>query len=382
MANIPFNRPYMGLGEEKYVLDALRSRAHCGNRKYGELCCNWLRRQYGLHEVFLTPSCTSALEMGAMLAGIKPGDEVILPSYTFSSTANAIVLRGARPVFCEVTADAMNIDVSRIESLIGPRTRMILPIDYAGIPCDLVAIRSIAKRHGLIVMEDAAQSQHSFLDGKACGSQPDLAAYSFHETKNFTCGEGGALIVNRPEWVERAHFLQEKGTDRSLVLKGVKSKYWWVSEGSSFLLADILAAMLLAQLEAADAITSMRGAVVSAYQDLFAPYVRARLVRLPCPPAHARLNHHACFVLFDTEANQQQFLSALRLRGVNAYIGYMPLHASPMGATFGYKPEDLPVTQDLASRIVRLPLYADLKGPDLDHTLSSMKAVMKDLYGQ
>jgi len=363
------------------MLDALRSRAHCGNRAYGEKCVELLKEKYGFHSIFLTPSCTAAMEMGAILANLAPGDEVILPSYTFSSTANAIVLRGTRPVFCDVAPDTMNLDVGLIEALITERTRMIAPIDYAGIPCEMDAILNVARKHGLMVMQDAAQSLHSFYRGRACGSMAPLAAMSFHESKNVSCGEGGALIVNQPDLVERATFLQEKGTDRSLVLRGRKNKYSWVDVGSSFLLSDVLAAMLLAQLEQVEAIVAKRSRITQAYLELFSPYEKSACVRLPKPPAHVSTNHHAFFVIFDTAENQRRFLALTRDREIYPYIGYVPLHSSPMGRRFGYRPEDVPRTEDLAQRIVRLPLYADLADQGLDDCLEGIGVVMRQIYG-
>ncbi len=363
------------------MLDALRSRNHGGNGLYGEKCISLLKEKYGFLSVFLTPSCTAAMEMGALLADLSISDEVILPSYTFSSTANAIVLRGARPVFCDVDADSMNINVELIEPLITERTRMIAPIDYAGIPCEMDAILEIARKHELMVMQDAAQSLHSFYRDKACGSLPPLAAFSFHESKNVSCGEGGALVVNQTDLVERAGLLQEKGTDRSLVLRGQKHKYSWVDVGSSFLLSDVLAAMLLAQLEAVETIVSKRSRITRAYRDLFDPHEKAGYVRLPKPPAHTQINHHAFFVIFDSADNRRRFLSLINERDIHPYIGYVPLHSSPMGRKFGYRPEDVPVTEDIGQRIVRLPFYTDLADQGLDYCLDGMSAVMRQLYG-
>ena len=321
------------------------------------------------------------MEMGALLPDLNPGDEVILPSYTFSSTANAVVLRGAKPVFCEVTPDTMNIDVSRIESLITERTKMIAPIDYAGIPCEIDKIMKLAEKYNLMVMQDAAQSFHSFhKNGKPCGAVPTLATFSFHETKNISCGEGGALIVNDPNLVERAHFLQEKGTDRSLVLKGVKSKYSWVDLGSSFLLSDILAAMLLSQLEHVEIIVKMRGMVTNAYRELFQPYADNGCLKIPEIPEGIVINNHAFFVIFDSIKNQEMFISLLKEKNIYAYIGYLPLHSSPMGQRFGYQADDLPVTEDLASRIVRLPFYSELQGDSLEYCIAGMQSALGIIY--
>ena len=378
---IPFNIPYLSKKENVYVRESLESRKHCGNHTFGHRCIELMKDKYSFHEVFLTTSCTTAMEMGALLADLNPGDEVILPSYTFSSTANAVVLRGAKPIFCEVTPDTMNIDTNMVEQLITERTKMILPIDYAGIPCEIKKIMSLAKKYKLIVMQDAAQSFHSFhKNGKPCGAVPELAAFSFHETKNINCGEGGALIVNNPNLVERAHFLQEKGTDRRLVLKGMKSKYSWVDLGSSFLLSDILAGMLLSQIEQVEKIVEKRRIVTNAYNKLFNPYVDSGCLKIPVIPEGTVINNHAYFVIFDDEDNQQQFISRLKKKNIYAYIGYLPLHSSPMGLKYGYEAGDLPITEDLASRIVRLPFYVELQGESLEYCIDGMQSVLRDIY--
>lgn len=381
MQSIPFNQPYLTGDEQRYMLEALQSHKHCGNYAWGMKCIEVMKEKCGFGEVFLTPSGTAALEMGAMLADLGPGDEVILPSYTFSSTGNAVLLQGARPVFCEVEPNTMNIDPDRIESLVTEKTKMILPIDYAGIPCDLERIKPIAEKYNLTIMVDAAQSFYAKdKDGRFCGSSTPLAAFSFHETKNLGCGEGGALVVNRPEWIERAHFIQEKGTDRRLVLNGVRSKYGWVEKGSSFLLADILAAMLYAQLQHVDEIVMLRSKVTQGYIDLFTPYEKAGFLRIPHPPAGVQINHHAFFVIFDTAEHQKEFLKIVRIHQVNAYIGYVPLHSFTKGQQLGYRAEDLPITEDVASRIVRLPFYTELANNGLDYTLDCMKKVLDSVY--
>lgn len=378
---IPFNIPYLTGKEEEYVRAAINSRAHCGNNEFSKRCINIMKKNYGFGEVFLNPSCSLALEMGTMLAGIGPNDEVILPSYTFSSTANAVIRHGARPVFCEVEPNTMNIDVTKIESLISKNTKMILPIDYAGIPCDIDVIMDIAHKHNLVVLVDSAQSFHSYYKRKPVGVLPHMTAFSFHETKNISCGEGGALVVNQPEWVERAYYLQEKGTNRKMVLDGVKSKYHWVDIGSSFLLADILAAMLLAQLEETETIVGERAKVTNAYQTLFNPYEKSEHLKTPHPPAYVEINHHAFFVIFDSNEHRKQFLSILKEKEISAYIGYIPLHSSPKGQQFGYTAGDFPITEDLASRIVRLPFYTDLPKNGLDYCVEEMSNVLSTLYG-
>ncbi|KAB1155813.1 dTDP-4-amino-4,6-dideoxygalactose transaminase [Flavobacterium luteum] len=378
--NIPFNKVYITGNEEKYMLEALYSGKQCGNHGFCTKVIDLMKAKHGFNEVFLVPSGTAALEMGAVLANIAPGDEVILPSYTFSSTVNAVVLFGAIPVFCESEPETMNIDASKIEALITPRTKMILPIDYAGVSCEIDLIMEIANRHNLIVMQDCAQSYGTYFKGKAAGSQAHLATFSFHETKNFSAGEGGALVVNVPEWEERAHFIQEKGTDRRLVLNGVKNKYSWVDKGSSYLLSDILAAMLLAQLEQEDKLKSIRSNITKAYFDLFAPYEKKGFLSYFKIKDYIDINHHAFWVIFDTVENQQFFMAKLRDYKVSAYIGYLALHSAPKGLEYGYKESDLPITQDLTDRIVRMPFYTELGEQGLEYCMESMKKVLDEMY--
>jgi dTDP-4-amino-4,6-dideoxygalactose transaminase len=319
--------------------------------------------------------------MGAVLAGIEPGDEVILPSYTFSSTVNSVVLFGAKPVFCEVDPKTLNIDVTKIEALITPKTKMIVPIDYAGLSCDIDAVMEIANRHNLIVMQDCAQSYGTRYKGRPAGTVPHLATFSFHETKNFSAGEGGALICNVPEWELRAHFLQEKGTDRRLVLNGMKNKYSWVDKGSSYLLSDVLAAMLLAQLEHEDEIRAKRGQLTAMYNRLFEPYFEKGVIDIMRPTKDDELNNHAYWAVFDTTENRQRFMDECRKSEIYVYIGYMPLHSAPYGLKFGYKPEDLPITESIGSRVTRLPYYTGMADGCLDYVYEHMKEVLKSIYG-
>ncbi len=378
---IPFNKPYQCPNEHEYVIQALQTGRLSGNNAFAQRVQDHLKQMHKLENIFLVPSGTSALEMGVWLAGLKPGDEVILPSYTFSSTANAIILTGAKPVFCEVDPVTMNADPAHAKSLVTDKTKMLLPIDYAGLPCDIDGFSAIAKDFDLLLMIDAAQSYGSYYQEQACGSFGELSTFSFHETKNISCGEGGALIVNNPNWIERAHFLQEKGTDRRLVLYGQKSKYHWVDIGSSFLLSDILAALLLAQLEYEDDLLALRTKVTNAYTDLFEQYHAQGLISITPYSDNARLNSHAFWVIFDSEQNKNGFLTQLKERDVYAYIGYMPLHSSPMGQSLGYRAEDLPITDSVGKRIARLPLYAELAEHGLDYCLEQMARVMKDIYG-
>lgn len=378
---IPFNKPFLTGNEEIYIHEALISEKHCGNNNFCNKVIDLMKNNHGFNSVFLTPSGTAALEMGALLANIEPGDEVILPSYTFSSTVNSIVLFGAIPIFCEVDPKTMNIDPNRIEKMITSKTKMIISIDYAGVSCNIKEIMKIANKYNIIVMQDCAQSYGSYYNGKACGTEAHLSTFSFHETKNFNAGEGGALIVNVDEWIERAHFLQEKGTDRSLVLKGVKNKYSWVDKGSSYLLSDINAAMLFAQLEKESEIKTLRSKITNAYLDLFLKYQQNNRLYFFHLEDSVIINHHAFWIVFDTEENQESFLSLLRNYEVFAYIGYVPLHSSPMGLKYGYTAESLPLTESLSKKIARLPFYASLAEDGLEYCIDSMKKVLIDIYG-
>ncbi len=378
---IPFNKVYSTGDEEAYMLDALHSGKLCGNHKYCGKILTMMKEKYGFESAFLTPSGTAALEMGVVLANLKPGDEVILPSYTFSSTVNAVVLFGGRPVFCEVDPKTMNIDHTKIEKLITPKTKMIIPIDYAGVSCEIEPIMDIAKRNHLIVLQDCAQSYGSFYKGKPCGSQAHIAAFSFHETKNYSAGEGGCLIVNVPEWHQRATFLQEKGTDRSLVINGQKNKYSWVDKGSSYLLSDVLAAILYAQLEHEEEIKTKRSKLTEGYTKLFAPYVEKRLISVFQPNDYVKLNHHAFWAVFDTIDNKQAFMAKCKEHEIYVYIGYMPLHSAPYGIKLGYKSEDLPITEDLGNRITRMPFYTSLADEGFEYCLHVMKKALIEIYG-
>ena len=378
---IPFNKVYITGDEETYILDALHSGKLCGNHKYCSKILAMMKEKYGFESAFLTSSGTAALEMGVVLADLQPGDEVILPSYTFSSTVNAVVLFGGRPVFCEVDPKTMNINHTKIEALITSKTKMIIPIDYAGVSCEIEPIMEIANRHHLTVLQDCAQSYGSFYKGKPCGSQAHIAAFSFHETKNYSAGEGGCLVVNVPEWHQRATFLQEKGTDRSLVINGQKNKYSWVDKGSSYLLSDVLAAMLYAQLEHEEEIKNKRSKLTEGYSKLFTPYVKEGVISVFQPQPYIQLNHHAFWAIFDSFENKQAFMAKCKEHDVYVYIGYMPLHSAPYGLKLGYKPEDLPLTEDLGNRITRLPFYTSLADEGFEYCLNVMKQALTEIYG-
>ncbi len=377
---IPFNKPYSTENEQNYVYSALRSGKLSGNNEFAIKVQKYIKDKHNLENVFLVPSGTAALEMGAWLSGLKPGDEVILPSYTFSSTANAVLLTGAKPIFCEIDPLTLNVNIKHIESLITDRTKMLLPIDYAGIPCEIESLINLATKNNLLLMIDAAQSYGSYYKGKACGSFGDLSTFSFHESKNISCGEGGALVVNKKEWVERAHIMQEKGTDRRLVLYGQKSKYHWVDIGSSYLLSDILSAVLLSQMEQEDYMFSLRKKITDAYFKLLKPYQDKGMITITPYDKYDVVNNHAFWIVFDSENNKNEFILRLKNKEIYAYIGYIPLHSSPMGKKLGYEENDLPLTASISKRIVRLPLYAGLAEEGLDYCLEQIYNIMNSIY--
>lgn len=358
MDSVPFNIPPVMGDELDAIGDAIARRRLAGDGHYTKLCETWLRERLGSREVFLTHSCTAALEMAALLLDLGPGDEVIMPSFTFSSTANAVVLRGAVPVFADIDPATMNIDIGSIERLVTPRTKAISVVHYAGRPPDMDRINSIAARHGLGVMEDAAQSLGSTYKGRPAGTHSAVSAISFHETKNIVSGEGGALIINDPNLVERAAILREKGTNRRAFLEGQVDKYTWVDVGSSYLPSEILAAYLLSQLKATDEITADRVRSWRAYRDRLAPArERFGIVLPPETDTNAEPNGHIFHFLLPRADQRPGFLADLKARGIQSSFHYVPLHSSPAGRRFGKAPDGCPVTEDAAARLVRLPLY-------------------------
>ena len=375
---IPFNLPYITGNEINYMANVVDSGSHAGNYLYNNRVKELMSQKYGLQGVFLTPSCTAALEMGALLSNIQPGDEVILPSFTFSSTANALLIFGAKPVFCEVRSSDMNIDVSQIERLITPRTKMIVPIDYAGIPCDIDEIMLIAEKYNLVVMQDCAQSYGSLYKGEISGKRAHLACYSFHDTKNFSCGEGGALVVNKSEWRERASYMAEKGTDRTKVIDGLQNKYTWIEKGSSYLLSDILAAMLLAQLEKEEEIKEKRKTIYDTYLRNLKKYESQGYFVIQHFDEYKQTNYHCFWLILNSNKERELFINSMKHRGVAAYSSYVPLHSSKMGVQLGYKKNDLPLTEDLAGRLVRLPLYPNLTPEDLESVIKATEEVLNE----
>jgi dTDP-4-amino-4,6-dideoxygalactose transaminase len=357
---IPFNKPYMTGKELWYIAQAHANGHLAGDGAFTRRCSNWLEQRLGSRKALLTHSCTAALEMAAMLADIQPGDEVIMPSYTFVSTANAFVLRGGVPVFVDIRSDTLNIDASLIEAAITPRTKAIVPVHYAGVGCDMDAIMVVAERHGLLVIEDAAQGIMSSYKGRPLGSIGHVGALSFHETKNLISGEGGALLVNDSRLAARAEIIREKGTNRSEFFRGHVDKYTWVDVGSSYLPGEIIAAFLWAQMEEADTITSRRLSLWNTYHLWFAAAEAAgKLVRPTVPPDRQHNAHMYYLLLPDLDA-RSQFIERLRAHDIHPVFHYVPLHSSPMGAKIGRAVGRMTNTDELNRRLVRLPLWIGL----------------------
>jgi dTDP-4-amino-4,6-dideoxygalactose transaminase len=380
LARIPFNKPFIAGKELYYIAKAVANCNIAGDGHFTKACSSFLEQRYKVQKALMTPSCTAALEMAAMLCDIQPGDEVILPSFTFVSTANAFVRLGAKPVFVDIRPDTLNLDERLVETAITPRTRVVVPVHYAGVACDMDALTALAVKRRLLVVEDAAQGVHATYKGKALGALAPLAAYSFHETKNLICGEGGALCINDPALVDRAEIIRDKGTNRSKFFRGLVDKYTWVSVGSSYVPSEINCAFLQAQLELADAITQRRRDIYRVYQEGLGPLEVDGLVRLPHVPAECGSNCHMFYILIPDAAGRDALLAYLNTGGINAVFHYVPLHSSPMGQTFGYKEGDLPVTEDLSARLLRLPFYYELCANHQAEVIAEITAFLRQRY--
>jgi len=369
---IPFNRPGLTGKELEYIADAVIQGHLSGDGIYTKKCSTLLEGALGIRKVMLTTSCTHALEMSALLLGITPGDEVIIPSFTFVSTVNAFVLRGTRPVFIDIRPDTLNLDESQLESLITPRTRAVVPVHYAGVGCEMDTIMEIAGRRGLAVIEDNAHGLFGKYRGKYLGTFGCLATQSFHETKNFTCGEGGALLINDPALVDRAEILREKGTNRSRFFRGQVDKYTWVDLGSSYLPSEILAAFLLAQLESREQIQFHRKEIWDYYHTHLSDWAQANAVRLPVVPEHCEQPSHIYYLLLPSLEKRQALIEHLRQNGIWSVFHYLPLHLSDMGRSFGGKEGDCPVTEEVSDRLLRLPLYNPMTQADLEKVVNAI----------
>jgi dTDP-4-amino-4,6-dideoxygalactose transaminase len=370
---IPFNLPSMVGRELDYIVEAVRGGHLAGDGVFTRRCQRWLEENCGAQRVFLTHSCTAALEMAALLCGVGEGDEVIMPSFTFVSTANAFVLRGATPVFVDIRPDTLNLDEERIEAAITERTRAIVPVHYGGIGCDMASISGIAARYRLRIVEDAAQALGSRYRGRSLGTLGDLGCWSFHETKNFISGEGGALVVQDPELVERAEIIREKGTDRSKFFRGQIDKYTWVDIGSSYLPSELVAAYLFAQLERAEEILAKRRQIFARYDAGLAALQGEGLLRLPTVPPDCEPNGHLFYVIVPSEEVRDALLAYLDAAGVNAVFHYVPLHDSPVGRRVGRCAGDMSNTENLSRRLLRLPCYVGLEESQQESVISLVR---------
>jgi len=358
---IPFNKPYLTGQELLYIAEAHNRGQLAGDGYFTKQCNAWLEQRTGCSKALLTHSCTAALEMAALLSDIRPGDEVILPSYTFVSTANAFVLRGGVPIFVDIRADTLNIDESLIEAAITSRTKVIVAVHYAGVSCEMDTIMDIARRHQLIVVEDAAQGILASYKGRPLGSIGDLGCYSFHETKNIISGEGGALLINNPTFADRAEIIREKGTNRARFFQGRVDKYSWVDIGSSYLPGELIAAFLWAQMEQADAITSKRIMAWEAYYQKLQRLEKEGYARLPFVPKSCSHNAHLFYLITASLSERSQLIEHMKHKGIHCVFHYVPLHSSQFMAK--HQPQDsdsLKITEDLAQRLVRLPLWIDV----------------------
>lgn len=371
--SIPFGRPTMVGREMFYIAQAIQNGTIAGGGPFMKRCEAWLEEKLPAIRALMTHSCTAALEMAAMLAEIGPGDEVVMPSFTFSSTATAFVLRGATPVFVDVRADTLNLDETLIEDAVTPRTRVIVPVHYAGLACRMDTIMAVARRLGVMVIEDAAQAHLSRWRDRALGTVGDLGCLSFHETKNIISGEGGALLINDPALVERAEILREKGTDRARFFRGEIDKYTWRDLGSSYCPGEIVAAFLYAQFEQADAIIARRRAIYDAYRDGLAPLAEAGLVRLPAA-AGSETNGHIFWLLAPDPESRGRLLADLKSQDIEAVFHYVPLHSAPAGRRFGRAHGSLAVTDDIAARLVRLPMHLGLTDADIARVIAVVAA--------
>lgn len=373
MIKIPFNKPARTGNELRYMEDAVARGKISGDGDYTRKCQEFLEKKFKCSKVLLTTSCTSAMEMAAILFDIQPGDEVIMPSYTFVSTANAFLLRGVKPVFVDIRPDTLNIDEGLIDKNITAKTKAVIPVHYAGVSCELDAILDICSKRGIYVLEDAAQGINSLYKNRYLGTVGDLGAFSFHETKNVISGEGGALLVNNERFRERAEIIWEKGTNRKKFFRGEVDKYTWIDIGSSYLMSDLLAAYLFAQLENLDKIQRKRKKIWDLYRQHLAELEEEGKLRLPAVPRNCVPNYHLFYILLPDRRRRDTLLRRLKEAGIHAVFHYVPLHTSPMGLKLGYRPGDLPRTESLSERVIRLPLFFDLSVGEAESIVSAVK---------
>lgn len=377
---IPFNQASVTGNEQQYVLQSIQNRKFSGDGLYGKKCQVWFEERLGCPKALLTPSCTAALEMAAILLDIRPGDEVIMPSYTFVSTSNAFVLRGAKIIFVDIRPDTMNIDETLIEAAITPKTKAIVPVHYAGVSCEMDTIMDIAKRHNLFVVEDAAQGMMSTYKGRALGTIGHLGTYSFHETKNYTSGgEGGLLLINHAMFLRRAEVIREKGTDRSQFVRGQTDKYTWIDVGSSYLPSELQAAYLWGQLEMAEEINKNRVDMWNAYNEAFQTIDKAGLLDLPIIPKNCQHNAHMYYLKLPNIKVRTEFIEYLKAKDIISAFHYIPLHSSPAGRRFGeFVGNDLVTTKE-SERLVRLPIFYGITEIELDTVVHAVSDFLKEM---
>ncbi|NVN99889.1 MAG: dTDP-4-amino-4,6-dideoxygalactose transaminase [Geobacteraceae bacterium] len=372
---IPFNKPHLTGKEHEYMADAVSGGHISGDGRFTKRCHELLEGQLGVHRSLLTTSCTHALEMAALMLDISPGDEVIVPSYTFVSTVNAFVLRGAKPVFCDIRPDTLNLDEKLLSGLITPKTKAIVPVHYAGVGCEMDSIMEIAQESGISIVEDNAHGLYGSYKGRLLGTFGTFATQSFHETKNLHCGEGGALLINNPAYVDRAEIIREKGTDRSKFFRGQVDKYSWVDIGSSYLPSDLLAAFLLAQLESQGAIQAKRKQIWHRYHESLEEWSRKTGAALPTVPEHCSQAYHMFYLIMPTLEARTALITHLKERGILSVFHYTPLHLSKMGEQFGAAKGDCPVTESVSDRLLRLPFYNDLTALEQDSVIEAVLSI-------
>lgn len=370
---VPFNRASVVGNEMDHIAAAIRDSRIAGDGAFTRMCSTLLEEALGVPKVLLTTSCTHALEMSALLLNIRPGDEVIIPAFTFVSTVNAFVLRGAAPVFIDVHSTTLNLDESQLERLITPRTKAIVPVHYAGVGCTMERIIEIAGRNRVAIVEDNAHGLFGKYDGKWLGTFGCLATQSFHETKNFVCGEGGALLLNDPSYIERAEIIREKGTDRSRFFKGQVDKYTWVDIGSSYLPSELLAAFLFGQLEQRELVQAKRRKIWEHYHSRISPWAEEAGIRLPVIPEGCDHPYHMFYILVPSLEKRQALIAHFKSRGISANFHYLPLHLSGMGRRLGGKPGDFPVTEDISQRLLRLPFFYELTEEEQDSVILALR---------